>query len=572
MAAERNFAPLFHSIIDHEFEAVLQTWRSQGRELVARHRREFEALLDPVEAAIGRGRYAAAAAAAQVAAAYAVFWHPGAFVSHRLERALRHIGEEALLESAPGWAQRAAGRPLQILHVATQIGAIGGHARNIERWIASDTSAVHSVSMTRQTQTLPEALRAAVVASGGTTSYANAAVGGPLAWAAALQPSLAAADVVFLHVHNQDVVPFIALAGMKRRPKVVLFNHADHVFWLGADFVDAVVNTRWTGHRLCAERRDIPGERNLTMPLCLNAVTCGMNRSRAREALGLDPEDIILLTVARSVKFRPIGGLSFADALLPVLVSNRRVRLLAIGPGGVADWSAAQALAPGQIISLPETPDTKVHFEAADIYIDSFPFPSNTSLLEAGLHGLPLVSRHPFGQGCGVMSADSIGIDGCLQSPRSLDEFQSIVLRLVQHADWRRELGAATRERIEATNCGAGFRAALAELYQRVLRLPHRQVMRVEDSQPWFDDVDLYSPFVFGCPDASMQNPASDARRASAVEISLNMMQPWPRLGAWLWLARNRAFRFRSGKATLRYLIPEWLITRVRVPAGDFAK
>ena len=41
---------------------------------------------------------------------------------------------------------------------------------------------------------------------------------------------------------------------------------------------------------------------------------------------------------------------------------------------------------------------------------NSFPIPSNTSLLEAGLYGLPLVTYYPFGDGCEVMGADSLRI------------------------------------------------------------------------------------------------------------------------------------------------------------------
>ena len=83
----------------------------------------------------------------------------------------------------------------------------------------------------------------------------NRSMGGLLGWGRALQSVIDASDLVVLHVHNNDVVPFLALAGMgRRRPPVVFVDHADHLFWLGARFADLIVNTRLSGHRLAARR------------------------------------------------------------------------------------------------------------------------------------------------------------------------------------------------------------------------------------------------------------------------------------------------------------------------------
>ena len=87
---------------------------------------------------------------------------------------------------------------------------------------------------------------------------------------------------------------------------------------------------------------------------------------------------------------------------------------MAVGPGGRVDWSAAEREVPGQIVLVAETTETATYLDAADIYLDSFPFVSITSLLEAGQRGLPVVTRFPFGAGCEVMGADSPGIEPVL--------------------------------------------------------------------------------------------------------------------------------------------------------------
>ncbi len=397
--------------VDAALATALDGWRTAGRDLVALHAAEFDRLVDAVSPLIKARSFRQAAAAAQFAANYAVFWHPGRFASPRLESAIAALGRAAL-PTPP--AHRPGDGRLRVLHIATQVGQIGGHVRMMWRWIGADRETHHSVALTRQTGPIPARLSEAVAACGGAVHLVNRAIGGPLEWARALRERLAEADLVVLHVHNQDIVPFLALAALREPPKVVLLNHADHVFWLGATFADVVVNTRTSGHELSIARRGFPRERSVLLPLCLEPAPRRHDRCAAKRALGIPEDSLVILTIARAVKFRSLGGVDFPDAMLPLLEADRRIRMVVVGPGGTVDWSRAEARAPGRILVYSETPDTREFYEAADIYLDSFPFPSNTSLLEAGLSGTPTVARLAFGPGCAVMGPDSVGLDPVL--------------------------------------------------------------------------------------------------------------------------------------------------------------
>ena len=273
------------------------------------------------------------------------------------------------------------------------------------RWIDRDAENIHSVALTRQTGPVPERVVSSVAARGGHLHFVNQRLGGLIEWAEELQSHMSRADLVVLNVFNQDVIPFLALGGMSRRPPVLLLDHTDHVFWIGSSFADFVVNTRLSGRELCLARRGISEDRSLLLPICLDP----RHRSDARRALGFPAESQVILTVARAVKFRSLGGLSFADAFVPVLTENPHALLVIIGPGGSVDWSAAEAAVPGQILAFPERIDTATFYEAADVYADSFPFSSNTSLLEAGLRGVPLnplpVQCRLRGHGCRLARA-----------------------------------------------------------------------------------------------------------------------------------------------------------------------
>lgn len=550
--------------IDPALADTLASWQIAGRKLVSEHWLEFCAHLEATRRLIDRGRYADATAMAQVAANHAVISHSGLFVSAALEQSLLALGVAAVPSEGAARRPGLTGRGMRVLHVATQVDGIGGHVRMMRRWIGADRANEHALAMTRQTGPVPELLRTVINETGGRITYCNRVMGGPLDWARSLQAQIASADLLVLHVHNQDIIPFLALSGMRRKPPVILLNHADHVFWLGARFVDLVVNTRRSGQAICASRRGIDDARNALLPLCLEPPppeSAHVDAADAKRRLGLPEDSVVLLTIARAVKFRFLGGLSFADALLPVLRHDRRVHLVAVGPGGTADWASAEAEVPGQILSFSERTDTGNFYAAADIYIDSFPFPSITSLHEAGLAGLPLVTRFPFGAGCEIMGADSIGLDEVLVRTFSLEEFQASVSRMVNDAGLRADIGDKTKTSIETINMGAGWRSALDKIYDQVLSAGKMADPLQDRDVPRFDPVDVFNPFVFG---TIMESAGPAKRLARAREIGLKTMPPVARMRIWALMTMRREFCFRTTSMAWRYLVPEWVTVRFR--------
>jgi hypothetical protein len=78
---------------------------------------------------------------------------------------------------------------------------------------------------------------------------------------------------------------------------------------------------------------------------------------------------------------------------------------------------------------------------------------------------------------------------------------------------------------------------------------------------PSFDDIDLFSTFVFGNP---MGGSSAAARLATATEMDLKVLPPANRLRAWSGMAWRRQFAFRDLSTAWRYLVPEWLSCRAR--------
>ncbi|WAJ27957.1 glycosyltransferase [Antarcticirhabdus aurantiaca] len=550
---------------DPTLAAALEGWRIEGRARVAAHWREFQDLLSVVEPLIEAGRHGDAAAAAQVAANHAVLWHPGIFASGELERLLRRLGAAALSAPRPAPLPDTGRGRLRVLHVASQVGAIGGHSRMIRRWIARDGENTHSLALTRQIEPVPAPLAETVARAGGGLHRVNRRLGGLIAWARELQTHLGDADLVVLHVHNMDVVPFLALGGLERSPPTILLNHGDHLFWIGAESADVVASSRRSGHALSATRRGIAPERNLLLPLCLEAAPeRQLSRSEAKRRLGLPDDATVILSVARALKFRPIAGASFADAFVPVLREHPRAHLVAVGPGGTENWSAAMSAVPGRIHAFAERPDTATFLEAADVYVDSFPFASITSLSEAGLAGLPLLTHHAFGPAAAVAGADSLGLDDVLLRTETLADFRDQLRRLLADADLREAVGRRTRAHIEAVNMGPGWADDLASVYGRVLDLPRRRDAPASSRlgpSLHFDDIDVFAPFLFG---TAGQGATAADRRALSTEFVLKIAPMRWRLRHLAGLAWRRQLRTRSPLRIWRYLVPEWLTCRWR--------
>lgn len=539
---------------------ILAEWRVRGASLIAARRAEFDGLLDAVEALINRRRYAEAAAAAQVAATYPVLWHTGQFVSPRLEAAIRQIGVAAISSRGEERSVQDSTTGLRVLHIATELYGIGGHARLVARWIRSDPDNSHALALTAQHYPVPDDVCDAVAKSGGRVTQLNARPGGLLRRARRLQRLILAADLVVLHIHNIDIVPLLALAGLVDRPPALLLNHCDHQFWVGASIADMVVCTRRSGRQLCIDRRGLAPERVELMPLCLAPKPSGRDRTEAKRALGFPDDAVVILSIARAVKFRDIGGDNFVETLLPALNADRNLHLVVVGPGKVPAWQESVAkLAPGRIRLVAETRDTGPYLDAADIYLDSFPFVSITSLFEAGLHGLPLVTRSAFGPDCKVMEADSPGLDGVLIHTKSPGELCTTLLNLAADRNAREALGDQTRAEIMELNVGENWRRELHKVYRAAWRLPP-QAGELRPTRG-ASDLDRFIPFIFddlACED----NPS--ARKAWATELALKSAPYSWRLRKLAWLIGKRRLR---GSA-FRALIPGWISVQLRSRLG----
>ncbi|MCG8348314.1 MAG: hypothetical protein MI924_11110 [Chloroflexales bacterium] len=482
---------------------------------------------------------------AEIAANYAMCKHTGLFVSPELEQTLIEIGTTAVSspKNAPHTKRRHESAQ-HIVHVLTRAFSIGGDSRFAWRWIQQDLKRQHSVALTRQgASPVPDMLNVAVKKTGGQIHVLNQRRGTILDWAAVLREISSSADAVILHTHPYDIIPVLAFANKMHTPPTVYVNHADHVFWVGAGVTDILANLRYSGQDLAIRRRAIPIERCAILPIILSSVQRTKDRVTAKHTLGLAPESIILLTIARPHKYLPFRGQSFPEMLLPVLEAHPQVVLVAIGPGQDQAWAKAAQRTNGRVIAFEQRSDTALFYEAADIYIDSFPLTSITSLLEAGTYATPLVSRHPHAGAISVLCADNPALDATMLATSDLTEYLAFLERLILDPDERARRGAATAAAITAMHYGSGWQESLEQLYAQTSTISCREGISGHVSRPCIEEVDVLLPLLF------REEP--DLWRIFQYHLRLLPLEL--RIKVWIHLVKDR-YHPRPG-----LLLPEWL-------------
>ncbi|MFO1150489.1 MAG: glycosyltransferase [Alsobacter sp.] len=430
-------------------------------------RQQFERELDVATTSLERGRGEEAAVLVQMAAARAWYRHPGCFYSARAEALLAEIARG--LSPPPRRADGAGSRDA-VLHVLTQAYPVGGHTRVVTRWIQADPGRRHIVALTQQAaEPVPEAVRN----SSAELHVLDRKDAGLFKIVARLQSLIEQADAVILHQHPFDVVPILALAAIAERPAVGLFNHADHVFWLGSSVTDLLIGFRDSGSRLAVARRGFTPDRVARLPLPLpeaKPLPDGQ-RAEARARLGLSDRDEALLSVASGYKFSPLPGSDFCALHWPLLEQRQGLRLLVVGPSPEAPyWAEWNRRSGGRIRALGIHPDLAPFFAASDVYVDSAPFGSLTSLLEAAVMGLPVLSwrSREMADAAEVLVSDDPALDPdlvCLTDP---DAYRAVLAALLDAPEDRRRQGQEMAAAVRRVHTGAAWVAALGQLHSRL--------------------------------------------------------------------------------------------------------
>ncbi len=437
---------------------------------VAANHDAFAAALDQVRQRIAEGDLEAALQAASDCAHGAWMRHSGLFASPALESLLAQVGQALpAAERAP--PQGATATPRRVLTVLTSVHAVGGHSRIAWRWIGIDTGSQHTLVLTQQEgRPLPEQLQA--LAQAGRVRIVQLDAPSWLGRAVALRDLVAQADQVVLLTHPHDVLPCAAVPAVRNAPPVLVMDHASHVFWLGVGISTLAINTATMvlEHRRGIARAHI-GWALLPMEFSRLEHPSGLN---IRAAFGIPAEAPLLLSAGSPFKYWPIEGTDLAALLTPVLEQHPDAHLLVVGVAEAPFWQSFLQHFAGRVhLSgyLPES-DLAACYHACDVYVDSVPLSSPTTVLEAAALGKPIVRYAPADwRGTGFsLEFDCIPADFYLWS--TPEAYAADIHRLLCDANLREWRGSFGRAAVRLYYADDTFRHSIEALYAKAATLP----------------------------------------------------------------------------------------------------
>jgi hypothetical protein len=443
-------------------------------------------LLTLAEQSYAAEDYPAAAALAQIAARYAYPADVGLFGSPRLERLLLALGKQ--IPVAPARDARHNGeRARNVLHVLSYARHIGGDSRYAWRWIQQDTDSRHSVAITTQSDfkgvfEIPEVMRKAAEDSGGFLRALQAPTTNHLDLARELRELCQGMDVVVLHLFPYDIVPALALAAGCDTAKTLFINHSDHTFWAGSGVAHSIVHLRGQSDPFLRNRRGLdPGKSSiLGIPLVHSPQT--ITKAEAKRQLGYAANVVLLLTIASPFKYSSPGRVGFLDLVVPVLKQFPQAVLIAVGPDSKGAWQAASIQTQGRIVPLGSRWDNDLLYAAADVYLDSVPFSSITSLLEAGIHGMPLLGCSPPDPELELLGPGAPGLDHTMEMANDVESYHNLLTRLITDEEFRDQSGQRIQTQILSLHTGRNWIQALNHAYARAEQTADRKcLIRADD-------------------------------------------------------------------------------------------
>lgn len=215
-------------------------------------------------------------------------------------------------------------------------------------------------------------------------------------------------------------------------------------------------------------RIGVPADRITTVPNGVRSRGPGVGRRAAREALGLHPEQPVVLTIGRLTVMK---GQRYLIEAVPDLVRRfPELAVVILGSGHLHDQLRALAdrLGVGEHVHLPgHRSDARMLLDAADVFV----LPSRHEgmplvLLEAMDAGLPVVATRVIGSNEVVDD----GITGVLVEPEDADALGAALAHLLADHELRQEYGRAGRRRYQQSFTSARMAAQTIAIYENVLR------------------------------------------------------------------------------------------------------
>jgi hypothetical protein len=123
------------------------------------------------------------------------------------------------------------------------------------------------------------------------------------------------------------------------------------------------------------------------------------------------------------------------------------------------------------------------------VYLDSFPFASLTSLLEAAANGTAVVSYRPHPDSCAVLCSDDPALSTDLIGCHTAEAFTARVSQLIEDPGERSSMGKTISDHVRSVHIEQ-WAATARQLYAAAAASAASWDSSSEDAAPQFDGID----------------------------------------------------------------------------------
>ncbi len=352
------------------------------------------------------------------------------------------------------------------VYIATRLFEVGGHSRCVLHFIDNLKQAKHTVILTDQRKKLPANL-SSFFDKTNTSVISLPASSDPIRSAQMLRQEIISLSPakIFLFTHPNDLLPLITF-GKFHPCEILLFNHADHTFWIRGNWIDTVIDFRETGLKVTRQGRLMNRSALLRLPVSYSYEQ--VPKENAKMNLGYDEDGLIIGTLTNFSKVQSEKNeISFVQMMLDWAVANPLCTFLIIGltEAQFSLLSYKEVAFPANLVCLGIIPDPEMYYMAFDFFIEPFPIGSALGIIEACKYGaIPIFSPHPCYL-AGSFEAFHETIQKNFSQPQDIDELQKNFQTMINMpAEKINELSETVRELIYQHHRGENWALALKNI------------------------------------------------------------------------------------------------------------
>lgn len=372
----------------------------------------------------------------------------GIYSSNKLEKYFINIAKKEKIDINDEYLQNS------ILHVLTQAYDSGGHTRVVERWIENAPAhQQHYIYITNQKKDeVSKSLQKCIKDKDRIYIEENT---DDIKSALKLRQIASGFEKIILHTHMDDVTPLIAFGTEDFKRPVLLYNHADHLGWIGLSIADLILELRKFGMDITKNRRGCERQYKLGIPI----YKPNISELKTKKDLNLPEDKLIIFSCGSEHKYIPILDINIFD-IVKYISEKYDVLFIIVGINNIDKFNIEQYnINPGRLLILKQMKHNELmsYINAADIVLDSFPMSGATALTDAVALNKPIIS------GCSMVGQ----LDYITYSPyytKNMEELKIRLEELVRSSNKREENVKIVNELIEKEDSLECFKHNLLQI------------------------------------------------------------------------------------------------------------